>query len=244
MDIDQRTEKVALVTGGNRGLGFECCLQLAGMGCHVFLAARTLTSAREAAENIHGGAITPMELDVTSHTSVSAAATALAALVPRLDILINNAGIYPEKDDQTTELSAATLSLALETNVVGVHRVIQECLPLLKAAPAARIVNVSSGLGSFAYCAEPDGDFASYIGTGYGTSKAALNMLTATWAKAFAGTPIKVNAVSPGWCRTDMGGSEAPRSPAQGAAALLKYAFLDGEGPNGRFLGEDGEIPW
>lgn len=236
--------KTALVTGGNRGLGFECCRQLVEAGCTVFLAARRLDDAKAASEKIGSGHVFPVALDVTADPSVAAAVEFIGAHSAHLDILINNAGIYPENDDRTADLPPATLSQALETNVVGVHRVTQACLPLLKAAPAARIVNVSSGLGSFMNCAEPDGDFAGYIGTGYGTSKAALNMLTATWAKAFAGTRIKVNAVSPGWCRTDMGGGGAPRSAAQGAATLLKYAFIDDDGPNGRFLGDGGVMPW
>jgi NAD(P)-dependent dehydrogenase (short-subunit alcohol dehydrogenase family) len=236
--------KWALVTGGNRGLGFECCRQLAESGCKTVLAARSFESAREAAAKIDSELVIPVELDVTSEDSVTSAITILREHSAKLDVLINNAGIYPEQDEDTTALPATALSQALETNVVGVHRVTQACLPLLQSAPAARIVNVSSGLGSFEYCAQPDGEFANYIGTGYGASKAALNMLTATWAKALANSPIKINAVSPGWCRTDMGGSTAMKSAADGAATLLQFAFLGDNGPHGRFLNEDGEMPW
>jgi NAD(P)-dependent dehydrogenase (short-subunit alcohol dehydrogenase family) len=236
--------KFALVTGGNRGIGLECCRQLLEAGCTVFLAGRNAKAAADAATGLSNPKSMPVTLDVASDESVASALDVVRSHTNQLDILINNAGLYPESDGRTTQLPAATLSQVLEVNVAGVHRVTQAFLPLLQAAPAARIVNVSSGLGSFEFCAQPDGEFAGYIGTAYGTSKAALNMLTATWAKAFAGTPIKVNAVSPGWCRTDMGGGSAPKSAADGAATLLSFAFLNESGPNGRFLGDDGEMPW
>lgn len=236
----------ALVTGGNRGLGFECARQLAAAGHRVFLSARLFEDAAKAAESLEGE-VEPLQLDVTQPESVSAAARTLEERVDSLHMLINNAGIYPSGDANPITLAPQDFIRTQLTNVAGPQCVTQALLPLLAAArPNACVVNVSSGLGSFAFGVPPDGEFSDYIGAAYATSKAALNMLTVSWAKhlARAGSPIRINAVSPGWCRTQMGGAGAIRDPAEGAATLLRYAFLTADGPTGKFFGEDGEMPW
>lgn len=236
----------ALITGANRGLGLECARQLAAAGHRVFLAARGLDTAEDAAATLPDNVI-PILLDVTRPETIADAFTRIADTVETLEILINNAGIYPSSDANPVTVQGTDMVKTLLTNVAGPHAVTQTFIPLLAAArPNACIINVSSGLGSFEYAAPPAGEFASYIGTCYATSKAALNMLTLGWAKHLnlVRSPIRINAVSPGWCRTDMGGPSATRSVEEGAATLLKYAFLPPDGPTGGFFGPDGTIPW
>ena len=236
----------ALITGANRGLGLECARQLAAAGHSVYLAARHLETAEQAAAQLTGD-VRPLVLDVTRLETITDAAKRLKGEIDSLEILINNAGVYPAGDANPATVDAAAISQALLTNVAGPQWVTQAFIPLLAAArPNACVVNVSSGLGSFGLGAELGGEFHDYIGTCYGSSKAALNMLTVAWAKQLAvvKSPIRINAVSPGWCQTDMGGVTAPRTPEQGAATLLRYATLSADGPSGRFFGPDGEIPW
>lgn len=236
----------ALITGANRGLGLECARQLAAAGHRVFLAARSLDTAQAAAATLPGDVI-PILLDVTRPGTSTAAFAQIADIVDTLEILINNAGLYPSADSNPVTVPSADMVQTLLTNVAGPHTVTQTFIPLLAAArPNACIVNVSSGLGSFEYAAPPAGEFASYIGTCYATSKAALNMLTLGWAKHLnlVRSPIRINAVSPGWCRTDMGGPSATRSVEEGAATLLHYAQLSPDGPTGLYFGADGPIPW
>ena len=236
----------ALITGANRGLGLECARQLAAAGHRIFLAARNIETAETAASQITGDVV-PLLLDVTRPETLSDAFTHVASLVESLEILINNAGIYPTADANPVTVPGTDMVRTLLTNVAGPHAVTQAFIPLLAAArPNACIVNVSSGLGSFELGTPPHGEFAPYIGTCYATSKAALNMLTLSWAKhlSLVRSPIRINAVSPSWCRTDMGGSAAPRSAEEGAATLLHYALLPPDGPTGGFFGPEGPLPW
>jgi NAD(P)-dependent dehydrogenase (short-subunit alcohol dehydrogenase family) len=234
--------KSVLVTGANRGLGFECCRLLAGRGWRVFAGARDVAALREAVSGLDGEVV-PLELDVLSVDSVKRAIRAIKEVAGGLDALLNNAAVYPAGDDRPWDIGHDEMARTLLTNVAGVHLVLREALPLLRAVPAARVVNVSSVLGSFEQCV-PGGEYGDHIAVSYGSSKAAVNMLTVEWAKALAGSGITVDCVTPGWCRTAMGGERAPRRAEEGAELLCAHLETDGGSTGGRFLGPGGVVPW
>ena len=184
-----------------------------------------------------------VELDVTDPAGVRAAAAEVRERHGHLDILVNNAGILPEAT--ATERGEGPLDLALfrttyDTNVFGAVAVVEEFLPLLQAAPAGRIVNVSSTMGSLADQLDPDSPYHGMVVPAYQSSKAALNAVTIGLSKALADTPIKVNAACPGWVKTDLGGPEnkaaAPMTPDEGAAIVADLATVDADGPDRRLL--------
>lgn len=225
---------VALVTGGNRGLGFEVCRQLAARGFKVAVAARDIGKAAEAARRI-GAAAMPLALDVTDEASIAAAVAALRAGPGRLDVLVNNAGINYDTWQRAANADLQEVAATLDTNLLGPWRVTSAFLPLLGASPAARIVMVSSGAGQI-----------STMGAGppgYQVSKAALNALTRTFAAELAGSGVLVNAVCPGWVATEMGGSGG-RPVEDGAAGIVWAATLPGNGPSGGFFRDRKPIVW
>lgn len=229
---------IALVTGANRGLGREIARQLAALGLHVIVAGRDREAcAAVAAELIAaGGSASAHALDVTSDASTARLHHDLEKGYGRLDVLVNNAGILPDGGQNLASLPLNLLQKTLETNLFGVLRVTQALLPLLQKSPRPRIVNLSSGLGQLA-------DMGS--GTpAYRISKTALNAVTRILAAELKGTPAKVNSICPGWCRTDMGGPEAPRTPAQGADTAVWLATLADDGPSGGFFRGREAIAW
>ncbi len=237
--------RVAVVTGGNRGIGFEICRQLAAKGLRVVLTARTLGKARAAAVRLKhlGLAVDTAALDVTDDASVKRLARFLLRNHGGVDVLVNNAGIYLEGGygDGRDPLSVFHEPLAfvrrtMDTNLHGPYRLCQALVPSMVARGYGRVVNVSSGSGQLA---DMDGREA-----GYRMSKTALNALTRIWAKELAGTGVKVNALCPGWVRTDMGGPGAPRTVAQGADTAIWLATLPARGPNGGFFRDRKPIPW
>lgn len=225
---------VALVTGGNRGIGFEACRELAGNGMRVVLTARDPEKGEEAAHRLQdeGLDVTFEQLDITDVRSVEDCARRLSEADVQVDVLVNNAGVYPTED--IFSVSEKTFLRALEVNLMGAFRTCRAFVPPMVRRGYGRVVNVSSGGGSFGEGLGP---------APYAVSKAALNALTVKVAQAVRGN-VKVNAMCPGWVRTDMGGPGAPRSAAEAVDTLVWLATLPEDGPNGGFFRDRQPIPW
>ncbi|MCD0452597.1 SDR family oxidoreductase [Actinocorallia sp. API 0066] len=246
------TNKTALITGANRGLGFEAARQLGALGFTVLVGARAPERGEEAVARLadEGFDARYVPLDVADDASVTAAAALVAREYGSLDVLINNAGVVAPPDAPMdrhlpSQTSVDTVRRTYETNVFGPIRTIQAFLPLLRAAPAARIVNVSSGLGSLAFGADFDHEYAALNFLPYNSSKTALNGVTVAFAKELRDSPIKVNSADPGYCATDLNAHTGVRKASEGAADIVRLALLGAEAPTGGFFGEDGEaLPW
>ena len=233
----ERSVRVALVTGANRGIGFEVCRQLASKGFVVLLSARDGAKARAAASKLRdAGHVEALVLDVADPRSIGKAAADVTKRHARLDVLVNNAAINYDTWQTAENADMGTVMETIQTNLLGPWRLCQAFLPLLRKSPAGRIVNVSSESGSLAQ-----------MGAGppaYQVTKAALNALTRTLAGELRGSGILVNAVCPGWVATAMGGPGAPRSVAQGAAGIVWAATLSQNGPTGGFFRDGKPLPW
>jgi len=245
--------KVALVTGGNRGIGLETVKQLAEKGLTVLLAARVLEEAEQAAASLKAeglAAITPVKLDITNSTDRVAVSHFIARQFGKLDILVNNGGMgAPEctgtvADPLTSGTSLEELRQVFETNVFAVLLLTRELLPLLQKSSGARIVNVSSQLGSLTLHARKDQAVAYNKRYAYNASKAAMNLFTIQLAQELEGTKVKVNSVHPGWVKTRLGSDAAPLQPAQGAQTSVEAALLGEDGPSGTFFHLDQTLPW
>ncbi len=232
------TARVAAVTGANRGIGREVARRLAAHGFMVLLTARDLAKGESAASDLRaeGGRILACRLDVTDQRSVDLFARLVEERFGRLDVLINNAGIVDGRDRRARDADLSVVEATFQTNLVGAWRLCKVAIPLMLRGSYGRIVNVSSRAGSFA---EERADVPAYR-----VSKAALNMLTHTLAAELAGTSILVNAATPGWVRTDMGGSVAPRSVEEGADTIVWLATLPAGGPTGAFFRDRQPISW
>ena len=231
--------RVALVTGANKGIGREIARQLAQAGVQVILGARDAARAREAVADLHTSAVL---IDLDSEASITEAATTIAEGHGRLDILVNNAGIFDPADAPPSQASLSAVRRVIETNFIGTLAVTQAMLPLLRAAPAGRIGNVASALGSLTLNGDPGSPYyaAQYIG--YNASKAALNMLTVQLHEELRDTSIVVNSVSPGFVKTDLTGY-GTMTPEEGARLPVRFAL--GGDESGRFFEPGGnETPW
>ncbi|OAI46826.1 short-chain dehydrogenase [Planctomycetaceae bacterium SCGC AG-212-F19] len=237
-----QARKVALVTGANKGIGFEIVRQLARQGLTVLLGARDGEKGNAAAHRLRdeGLDVQFLHLDQTQAPSIAVAVEQVSRRSDKLDILVNNAGILLDQGVVPSALDADALRKTLETNVVGVAAVTRAFLALLRKSEAARIVNVSSSGGSLGQIAASVGIFAP----AYQISKAALNGFTVLLANELKGTPIKVNSACPGWVRTDMGGPGAPLTPDQGADTPVWLATLPADGPSGGFFNSRQPVPW
>jgi NAD(P)-dependent dehydrogenase (short-subunit alcohol dehydrogenase family) len=238
--------KVALVTGANKGIGYEIARGLGAAGVTVLVGARDAARGEEAAEKLaaEGCTAVPVVLDVTDPLSVSAAAARVEREYGRLDILVNNAGILIERGQRPSQVPVEALERTFATNVFAIVALTNVLLPLIRRSAAGRIVNLSSGLGSLALTSDPEGPFAAFPLLAYNASKSALNSVTVSYANELRDTSIKVNAADPGYCATDLNGHAGPRTPAQGAIAAVRLATLPDDGPTAGFFSEDGAEPW
>jgi NAD(P)-dependent dehydrogenase (short-subunit alcohol dehydrogenase family) len=228
-------ERVALVSGGNRGIGLEVCRQLAGRGITVVMGSRDAEQGRAAATELPDGVVVH-QLDVADPESVGRLAHSVQEEFGRLDILVNNAAISNDEGQRGVDADLDRVKEALEANLLGAWRLCEVAIPMMRRNGYGRIVNVSTGLASL----EDMGGGSP----GYRVSKTALNVLTRILASELRGSGILVNAVNPGWVQTDMGGSGATRTVEEGAEALVWAATLPNNGPNGGFFRDREPVAW
>jgi NAD(P)-dependent dehydrogenase (short-subunit alcohol dehydrogenase family) len=241
--IDRR---IALVTGANKGIGHEVVRGLASSGLIVLLGARNteLGATAAAALNSQGLDVRFIEIDVLRPATLVAAAERIGAEFGRLDVLVNNAGIADPSDGAPSAVALDAVRRVFDVNFFGALATTQAMLPLLRRSGAARIVNMSSELGSLTMSADPHWQYAPYQHLGYKASKAALNMMTIQLAAELRDSGIKVNSVDPGFTATDLNQHRGTQTTAEGAAAALHYALVGGDGATGGFFGSDGPRPW
>ncbi len=230
-------EPIVVVTGANRGIGFEMCRQLAARGADVILTARSKDAGKMAAKKLAAQKLIVhfQLLDVSSRKSIAAFRDFLQRTYGRLDVLINNAGVIAKNDSRVVDVNMETVRVTLETNTLGPFHLTQALVPLLETGKHARIVNVSSGMGAFS---EMQGDYVAYR-----LSKTALNAISVMLAAELRGK-IAVNAACPGWVKTDMGGQKAERDVSEGADTPVWLALDAPQTLTGKFLRDRKVIPW
>lgn len=234
--------RVALITGANKGIGYAIAMGLGAAGCTVAVGARDDARRQAAVDQLRADGVDAfgVAVDVTSDTSVKEAAAQIEQITGRLDVLVNNAGIGGRSDNgaqDPTTLDINVVRTVLDTNVFGAVRVINALLPLLRKSDAPRIVNMSSNMGSIALQTGP-------VMAAYAPSKTMLNSITAQYARTFAKTNVIINAACPGYVATEFTGFAGDRTAEQGAAIAIALATLPNDGPRGGFFDDDGAIPW
>ncbi|GAA4009273.1 SDR family NAD(P)-dependent oxidoreductase [Streptomyces sp. NBC_01352] len=231
-----------LITGANKGLGFETARRLIAAGHTVYIGARDAERGRRAAEQLGARLV---QLDVTDDASVQAAAKTVEA-DGGLDVLVNNAGIEARREDNSVpgaaDVTADDMRTAFETNVFGVIRVTHAFLPLLRRSATPVVVNVSSGLGSVTNVCDPATPAYHYPGVAYPASKATVNMITVQFAKAFPA--MRINAVEPGFTATDLNGRTGTQTVEEGAEIIVRMAQTGPDGPTGGYFDAEGPLPW
>ncbi|MER6439068.1 SDR family oxidoreductase [Streptomyces sp. NPDC001185] len=241
--------KTALVTGANKGIGYAIAAGLGALGHRVGVGARDEGRRETAVRKLRAAGVDAfgVALDVTSDASVAEAVELVERQAGRLDVLVNNAGISgemgPDWVQDPTTLDLGVVRTVVETNVLGVIRVTNAMLPLLRRSASPRVVNVSSAVASLTRQADPDIEIGPVMAA-YSPSKTFLNAVTVQYARQFAGTNILVNAACPGLVATDFTGFHGPRTPEQGAATAIRLATLPDDGPTGSFAEDAGVIPW
>ncbi len=240
------TKRQALVTGGNKGIGLAIAKALAEADFFVWIGARDKHRGEQAVATLQkaGLDVGLLELDVALEESVYHAAAELSTHISSLDVLVNNAGIAVDMTKAPSEVRMADMKAVYEVNLFGPVRVTQAFLPLLKAANQARIVMMSSGVGSLTLITDPTSIYSTVNLLDYTSSKVALNAVTVSFAKELEPFGIKVNAVEPGHVRTDLNGNTGVLTPEEGAAIAVKMAMLGPDGPTGGFFGSHGRQPW
>ena len=239
--------RIALVTGGNKGIGLEIVRNLAGAGCIVLLGARNVERGQEAVRQLKKAgrdSVHFLAIDVTRQETITAAAKQIESEYGRLDILMNNAGINLRGDGLPGAADVSAVEKVFDTNFFGALRVAQTMLPLLRNSAAGRIVNISSGLGSLTFNSDPTWTGRDVKLIGYNASKAALNMLTVHLAYELRDTKIKVNSANPGYTKTDLNDNQGTQPVEVGAIAATRLALLDDNGPTGGSFSKDGPDPW
>ena len=238
------TQTTALVTGANKGIGYAIAAGLGDLGWKVGVGARDDTRREEAVAKLQEAGVEAfgVPLDVTDDASVAAAAGLLRDR-GGLDVLVNNAGITGGMPQEPTSVEPKTMRAVVETNVIGVIRVTNAMLPLLRESDSPRIVNMSSSVGSLTLQTTPDA-FVGPVSAAYSPSKSFLNAVTIQYAKELADTNILINAACPGYVSTDLNGFRGTRTPEQGATEAIRLATLPDDGPTGRFFDEDGPVAW
>ena len=234
----EKHTKVALVTGGNRGIGYELVRQLAMKGFKVILTSRNSETGHKAVQKLKDSRldVSFLTMDINNQTSIGQAAAKVSEQYGRLNVLINNAGIYLDKNQKLVDMDPSVLEKTLETNFFGAYHVIRSFMPLMEQQAYGRIINVSSEYGAMSEMSSPG------VGA-YKLSKLILNGLTQLIA-AESTKDIKINAVDPGWVSSDMGGPSAPRTPQQAASSILWLATIGPEGPSGGFFKDGKQINW
>ncbi|GAB3133599.1 SDR family oxidoreductase [Microbispora hainanensis] len=238
-------QTIALVTGANKGIGYEIAAGLGALGWSVGVGAREDERRESAVEKLRAAGVDAfgVPLDVTDDASVAAAAALIEERGGRLDVLVNNAAITGGMPQTPTTVDPATMRATVETNVIGVIRVINAMLPLLRRSASPRIVNMSSTVGSLTRQTAP-GVETGPIAAAYAPSKTFLNAVTVQYAKELQDTNILINLGCPGFCATDLNGFRGVRTPEQGAAIAIKLATLPDDGPTGGFFDDAGPISW
>lgn len=240
------TKKVALITGANKGLGFETARELGKQGITVLIGARDKTRGTEAeaklkSENLDAQFV---HLDVNDTATHETARQFVETNYGKLDILINNAAIVVESTEKASELSLEKLRQTFDTNFFGVVAVTQTFLPLVKKSESGRIVNVSSGLGSLTQNSDPNWAYAQVKPLAYNSSKTALNAFTVILASELKDTKIKVNSADPGYTATDLNNNSGTKTVAEGASIIVDLATLPENGATGSYFDDQGVVPW
>jgi NAD(P)-dependent dehydrogenase (short-subunit alcohol dehydrogenase family) len=240
------SNKIALITGANKGIGFEVARQLGNQQCTVLIGARDTKLGQEAAAKLRkeGIDVRFVESDVTRRETIESARAQIEKEFGRLDILINNAGINAPGDGPPSKVDLDAANRVIQTNFIGALAVAQVMLPLVRKSAAGHIINVSSELGSITGHSDPNWKFAPVKFIAYCASKAAMNMMTVQLAYELRDTKIKVNSVNPGYTATDLNNNQGPQTVEEGSAEIVRVALAGDGGPTGQFLETGGTLPW